>query len=267
VSDLHSRLEFAVRVAREAGDHTLRYFRRPDLEVESKADLSPVTRADREAETLLTERIRTAYPADGILGEELGETPSKNGCRWILDPIDGTRSFARGIPLFGTLVALEQDGKDVIGVIHLPACRETVYAAKGHGAWWQVEDASPEPARVSTVTTLSKATLLSTNPEGVDATGARNALRMLEGACLQLRTWGDCYGYALVATGRAEIMIDPRMAIWDAAALIPILEEAGGRFTDWSGNPIADGGNGIATNGIFHESVVLRFRNTTSASA
>ena len=263
MSDLHSRLEFAVRVAREAGDHTLRYFRRPDLLVESKADLSPVTRADREAESLLTERIRKAYPMDGILGEELGDTPSKNGYRWILDPIDGTRSFARGIPLFGTLVALEYEGKNVIGIIHLPACGETVYASKGEGAWWQVEDAPAVRARVSTVITLSKATLLSTNPEGLATPDARSALRTLEQNCMQLRTWGDCYGYALVATGRAEIMIDPKMAIWDAAALLPVLEEAGGRFTDWAGNATAEGGNGIATNGIFHETVVERFRNVT----
>ncbi len=267
MSDLLSRLEFAVRVAREAGDHTLRYFRRPDLEVESKADLSPVTRADREAETLLTERIRTAYPMDGILGEELGDTPSQNGYRWILDPIDGTRSFARGIPLFGTLVALEHEGKDVIGVIHLPACAETIYAATGHGAWWHVQDVPVRPARTSSVSTLSKATLLSTNPEGINDPEARSALRSLEQSCMQLRTWGDCYGYALVATGRAEIMIDPRMAIWDAAALIPILEEAGGRFTDWSGNATAEGSNGIATNGIFHDAVVNQFKNLTSASS
>lgn len=260
MSDLHSRLAFAVRIAREAGDHTLRYFRRPDLEVESKADLSPVTRADREAETLLTERIRNAYPMDGILGEELGETPSNNGFRWILDPIDGTRSFARGVPLFGTLVALENERTNVIGVMHLPACHETVYAAKGHGAWWQVGDTPSRAARVSSVNMLSEATLLSTSPEGFAKPDARNALRQLEDASLQLRTWGDCYGYALVATGRAEIMVDPKMAIWDAAALIPILEEAGGRFTDWMGNAVADGGNGIASNGFFHQTVVDAFR-------
>jgi len=265
LSDLASRLDFAVRIAREAGDHTLRYFRRPDLEVESKADLSPVTRADREAETLLTDRIRAAFPMDGILGEELGETPSKNGYRWILDPIDGTRSFARGIPLFGTLVAMEANGESVIGVIHLPACRETVYAAKGEGAWWQVESAAPIPARVSLVSALVNATLLSTAPEGFAKPNALNALRNLEVECTQLRTWGDCYGYALVATGRADIMVDPKMAIWDAAALIPILQEAGGRFTDWNGRTRADGGNGIATNGIFHDAVVERFRFTSAS--
>ena len=266
MSDLASRLDFAVKVAREAGDHTLRYFRRPDLEIESKADLSPVTRADREAETLLTERIRSAYPLDGVLGEELGESPSQNGYRWILDPIDGTRSFARGIPLFGTLVALEYQGENVLGVIHLPACRETIYAAKGQGAWWQVENAAPITARVSSVNALAKATLLSTAPEGFAKPDAVNALRKLESECLELRTWGDCYGYALIATGRADIMIDPRMAIWDAAALLPILQEAGGRFTDWKGREHADGGNGIATNGVFHDTVVERFRSTSASS-
>jgi histidinol-phosphatase len=260
VSDLHSRLEFAVRVAREAGDHTLRYFRLPDLEVESKADLSPVTRADREAETLLTERIRTAYPADGILGEELGETPSKNGCRWILDPIDGTRSFARGIPLFGTLVGMEMNHECLVGVIHMPACREIVYAAKGEGAWWQVENETPRPARVSTVRSLSGAHFICTSPEGFVKRGQEAAFRELLSRVGATRTWGDCYAYALVATGRAEFVVDPVMAAWDAAALIPILQEAGGAFTDWDGKARFDGGNGVGSNGWLHEEV-LRIMN------
>lgn len=256
MSELRSRLEFAVRVAREAGDHTLRYFRRPDLEVESKADLSPVTRADREAETLLTECIRDAYPMDGILGEELGEIPSRNGYRWILDPIDGTRSFARGIPLFGTLVGLEMNGESVIGVIHMPACRETVYAAKGEGAWWQVENEAPRTARVSSVRTLAEAHFLCTSPEGFVKYAQEPVFRQLLARAGSMRTWGDCYAYALVATGRAEFVVDPVMAAWDAAALIPILQEAGGAFTDWNGKVRFDGGNGIGSNGSLHDEVL-----------
>ena len=256
MSELRSRLEFAVRAAREAGDHTLRYFRRPDLEVESKADLSPVTRADRESETLLTERIRDAYPMDGILGEELGEIPSRNGYRWILDPIDGTRSFARGIPLFGTLVGLEMNGESVIGVIHMPACRETVYAAKGDGAWWQVENEALRTARVSSVRTLAEAHFLCTSPEGFVKSAQEPVFRQLLARSGATRTWGDCFAYALVATGRAEFVVDPVMAAWDAAALIPILQEAGGAFTDWNGKVRFDGGNGIGSNGSLHDEVL-----------
>jgi histidinol-phosphatase len=251
--DLASRLGFAVAVAREAGNIALGYFRNPDLVVEKKADLSPVTRADREAEALLVRRIRAAYPEDGILGEELGESPSQSGDRWILDPIDGTRSFARGVPLFGTLVALEHAGQIVIGVIHLPACGETVYAATGEGTWWRTNDDSPVRARVSGVDSLSHALCLCTSPEGLVKRGREGALRELGTRCASIRTWGDCYGYALVATGRADVMIDPAMAVWDAAALLPVLQEAGGVYTDWTGKVGVDGGNAVASNGLLHE--------------
>lgn len=256
MTELKSRLEFAVRTAREAGDHTLRYFRRPDLEVESKADQSPVTKADREAEALVTQRIQAAYPDDGILGEELGEIPSRNGYRWILDPIDGTRSFARGVPLFGTLIGMEVNGGITVGVIHMPACDETVYAAKGHGAWWQVRTEAPRPARVSHVRSLAEAHFMCTSPEGFAKRGLQSSLQELMMRSGSTRTWGDCYAYALVATGRAEFVVDPVMAPWDAAALVPILREAGGAFTDWGGEARFDGGNGVGSNGWLHDEIL-----------
>ena len=255
-SELDARLEFAVSAAKAAGDLVLRYFRNPELRVEAKADRSPVTEADRMAEALLVDRIRSVYPEDGVLGEELGESPSRSGYRWILDPIDGTRSFARGVPLFGTLVALEANGTSLLGVIHLPACRETVYAARGRGAWWQVESAMPVPARVSAVESIEDATFLCTSPEGLSRHGGTNVFLELQSRCRHTRTWGDCYGYALVATGRADIMIDPGLAIWDAAALLPVLQEAGGAFTDWKNQTRIDGGNGVATNGRLHQAVL-----------
>ena len=256
MSDLISRLDFARQIAREAGDLTLRYFKRPDLEIESKADLSPVTRADREAEALLTERIRAAYPMDGILGEELGAIPSHTGHRWILDPIDGTRSFARGVPLFGTLIGLEANGETVLGVIHMPACGETVYAARGEGAWWHLEGEAPRPARVSSVRSLADAHFICTSPEGFLKRSLEPVFQELMARAGSMRTWGDCYAYALVATGRAEFVVDPVMAAWDAAALIPILQEAGGAFTDWKGQVRQDGGNGVGSNGGLHEEVL-----------
>ena len=147
--DLKPRLESAVAFARQAGDFTLTHFQRDDLAVETKADASPVTVADRGAEQLLRSLIAAAFPTDGILGEELGEQPGTSGYRWILDPIDGTKSFIHGVPLFGTLVGIERGGRSVVGVIHIPALAETAYAAAGQGAWYVKGDAAPRRARVS----------------------------------------------------------------------------------------------------------------------
>ena len=254
--DLRQRMDFAVSVSSQAGEIALRWFRNPDLAVETKSDASPVTLADREIESYLVARIRDAFPEDGILGEEHGEAPSRSGSRWIIDPIDGTRSFARGVPLFGTMLALETDGAYLVGVIHMPACGETVYAAKGLGAWWRIEDRAVVPARVSGVRSLDEAHLLCTSPKGFAKHGAEAAFRELLSRAEATRTWGDCYAYALVATGRAEIVVDPAMAIWDAAALIPILQEAGGAYTDWQGRARPDSGNGVGTNGWLHEEVL-----------
>ena len=255
-TEIHRRLEVAVEAAREAGDLVLRRFRRPDLAVEWKSDASPVTIADREAEAHLRRSLEAAFPRDGILGEELGETTGTSGYRWILDPVDGTRSFVRGIPLFGTLVAVERDGRGVVGVIHLPACGETVYAATGEGAWWKVGEDEPRPARVSSVPTLDEALFLVTSPEGFARRGCQEAFERLRARCGSTRTWGDCYGYALVATGRAEVMVDPALRVWDAAALQPILEEAGGTFTGWSGEASIHAGDGFATNGQLYPAVL-----------
>ncbi len=247
--DLRDRLYFAHDAAQEAGRITLDHFSREDLAVERKEDDSPVTAADRAAENLLRERIAGHYPRDGILGEEFGEIRGRSGYRWILDPIDGTKSFIRGVPLYGTLVGLERDGDPVLGVIHLPALGETVFAARGHGAWWTRGNADPVPARVSLRRTLDEALFCATSVSAFERRGAREVFDRLQARSRLTRTWGDCYGYALVATGRAEVMIDPGMSVWDAAALLPVLEEAGGTFTDWKGNPTVHGGEGLATNG------------------
>ena len=258
--EIHRRLEVAVRTAREAGDLVLGRFRSPDLGVEWKPDASPVTLADREAEAHLRRRLEAAFPGDGILGEELGESPGTSGYRWILDPVDGTRSFTRGIPLFGTLVAVEREGRGVAGVIHLPACGETVYAARGEGAWWKVGEEDPRPARVSSVLTLEEALFLVTSPEGFSRRGSTAVFERIRARCRSTRTWGDCYGYALVATGRADVMMDPALALWDAAALQPVLEEAGGSFTGWNGEPSIHAGDGFATNGHLHPAILAMVR-------
>jgi histidinol-phosphatase len=253
---LASRLDFAVRAARAAGDITLEYFRRDDLAVELKADDSPVTAADRQAETELRRLITESFPSDGILGEEMPEREGKTGYRWILDPIDGTKSFIHGVPLYGTLIGLEHEGESVLGVIRIPALDECVYAANGQGAWYVRGDRPPEPARVSSCRSLKDALFVTSEVASFDITHRRQAYDRMQAAARLTRTWGDCYGYLLVATGRAEVMIDPIMCAWDAAPMLPILQEAGGTFTDWKGRRTIHAGEGAATNGLLFEEML-----------
>ena len=259
-AELASRLDVAVRAAREAGQLTLGFFQREDLAVERKADNSPVTEADRQAEQLLRRRIRDAFADDGILGEEFGEEAGTSGFRWILDPIDGTKSFICGVPLYGTLVGVERSGASVVGVIYIPGLDECVYAAKGGGAWYTRGASAPRPARVSRRDRLADAVFLTSQLDNYYPRGAHQAYLDLEKAAYITRMWGDCYGYLLVATGRADVMVDPIMNVWDAAALQPILEEAGGVYTDWSGRPTIHGGEGIGCNRLLLEQVLAIIR-------
>ncbi|HWF90256.1 MAG TPA: inositol monophosphatase family protein [Pyrinomonadaceae bacterium] len=241
-TELNDLLEFAVEIARGAGEITLQYFRKQP-ETSRKSDGSFVTIADRQAESYLRQRIKTHFPDDGILGEEEGETRGNSGRRWILDPIDGTFAFVHGVPLYGVLIAVEIESELRVGVVNMPALGEIVSAAKGLGCFL-----NGEPARVSTTAELKDALLLSTS--FVDAT------ELLQARAKVSRTWGDCYGYVLVATGRADVMVDPVMNLWDCAPLLPIMEEAGGTFTDWRGVRTANGGNSIATNGVLFDEVM-----------
>ena len=235
-------LEFAVDLAVRAGRSTLAHFQ-AGPEVELKSDASPVTLADRQAERILRDRIAEHFPADGIVGEEFGTTRPDAHRRWILDPIDGTRSFIRGVPLYGTLVAVEEAGEPVVGVIHLPALHETVFAASGEGCWW-----NGRRARVSAVASLEDAVVLTSDVWAMTTQGRAATWNRICETVRMTRTWGDCYGYALVATGRAEVMLDPLLSIWDAAAMKPIIQEAGGVVTDFTGRPRHDAGHLIATN-------------------
>ncbi|MBI4859844.1 MAG: histidinol-phosphatase [Candidatus Riflebacteria bacterium] len=256
-------LKLAITAARKAGSIVMQYFQTA-VAVETKSDSSPVTEADRNAEKELRGLIWTKFPDDAILGEEFGDTPGTSGRRWILDPIDGTWSFVRGVPLFGVLIGMEQDGEPVLGVVHIPALGEMVYAAKGLGAWWiqagRRRGAEPTPARVSPVTTLSDCLISFTSATGFDSIGSPGALERLRKAAKLDRGWGDCYGHVLVATGRAEVMLDPLMNIWDCAALMPIVQEAGGRFTDFKGAATIAGGSAISTNGLVHDEVLKLLR-------
>ncbi len=227
-----------------------------DLTFERKADDSPVTVADRQAEELLRRRIREAFPDDGILGEEFGEEAGSSGFRWILDPIDGTKSFICGVPLYGTLVGVERAGVSVVGVICVPALDECVYAASGGGAWYTRGNSPARPARVSQRDRLSDAVFLTSQLDNYYPRGAHQVYLELERVAYITRMWGDCYGYLLVATGRADVMVDPVMNVWDAAALQPVLEEAGGAYTDWSGRATIHGGEGIGCSRLLLEQVL-----------
>lgn len=252
--ELQNILEFAVESAQLAGRLTLGYFN-AGTPAELKADNTPVTMADRGAEELLRERIAAAFPTHGILGEEFGELPGHSPARWILDPIDGTQSFISGVPLYSVLVGLEWAGEMVVGVIHLPALDETVYAARGLGCWW-----NRRPARVSDVTDLARARLVVTSTKLMAAHGRAAAFERLRSACYTDRGWSDAYGYALLATGRTEVVLDPVMSIWDNAALLPIVTEAGGTFTDWTGQTTHRAGEALATNGHLYDAVLRELR-------
>ncbi len=235
-------LAAAESLARHIGGVALRHYRAM-LTVETKPDGSPVTIADREAETAARAWLAAHFPADGILGEELGEQAGTSGRRWIIDPIDGTKTFVRGVPLWGSLVALVEGERVLAGAAYFPAVDELVVAAPGAGCWW-----NGQRARVSDCASLSAATVLITDDRTFRPAARRDGWQALTAEASIARTWGDCYGYLLVATGRAEAMVDPIVNPWDAACFQPIIEEAGGVFTDLTGRPTAFGGSAIATN-------------------
>ncbi|HEX9423975.1 MAG TPA: inositol monophosphatase family protein [Pyrinomonadaceae bacterium] len=252
-----SLLDFAVRLAREAGEIANQYFK-GSFVTERKADESLVTNADRETEEYLRTAIEQAFPDDGILGEEAVERIGTSGRRWIIDPIDGTYSFVHGVPLYAVLVSLEINRESVLGVVNLPAINELVYAARELGCFW-----NGEPACVSTTTSLEEALLLCTDFGDCEQHGFGAAAGDLQRRVNARRTWGDAYGHVLVATGRADIMLDPVMNVWDCAALFPIVEEAGGRFTDWRGRNTIHGGNAISTNALLFDPVMALIREGT----
>ncbi len=239
-------MEAAAELARIAGDVALRHFR-ASITVEAKADGSPVTIADRDAEHAAREWIDAHFPGDGILGEELGIARPEAPRRWILDPIDGTKSFIRGVPLWGSLVAVvEREGDEsrvLAGAAYFPALGESLVAASGAGSWW-----NGARCFVSEVAKVEEATVLTTDEQFRHAPERLGAWNALAGRALLSRSWGDCYGYLLVATGRAEVMVDGILSPWDAAAFLPIIEEAGGVLTDWTGKRTPFGGDAIASN-------------------
>lgn len=248
LTETQDLLTFAIDCAYHAGRLTLQYFNTPP-QVEWKADMSPVTQADKESETLLRQYIETQYPTHSIVGEEFGESHGSSGFCWVLDPIDGTRSFARGFHIYGVQIALEHDGEPILGLVYFPVLDEMVAAGKDLGC-----RVNGRRCNVSKVSQMSEALIFAHNQDIIDR-------RCPEFAALQNQTylsrnWGDCYSFVSVATGRADIAVDPRMEPWDSGPMITILEEAGGRFTSWSGERTIWGPDALATNGVLHDEVL-----------
>ena len=249
-SEVRELLDFATSAAREAGALTLRYYG-GTVDYDAKGDGSPVTVADREAEQLIRKLVSVEYPDHGVLGEEFGESNPDARVRWILDPIDATRSFMRGVPLYGVLVGIEVEGAPAVGVAHFPPLQETVAAGVGLGCTW-----NGVRCGVSGVEQIEDAVILTTDVERILSRPEGSGWRRLQQRAAFSRTWGDCYGHALVATGRAEVMVDPIMNPWDAGPFLTIVTEAGGRFTTREGEATIHGGSGISTNGLLHEEVL-----------
>ncbi|HKJ01698.1 MAG TPA: inositol monophosphatase family protein [Longimicrobiales bacterium] len=252
--EIREFLDVAVELARSAGDHTLGYYGHL-VDYDAKGDGSPVTRADREAEQLIRKHLALRYPDHAVLGEEFGETNQGARVRWILDPIDATLSFMRGVPLYGVLIGVEVDEEPAVGVCHFPPLRETVAAGVGLGCTW-----NGKPCRVSPVDKLDDAVVLTTDLRTIETSARDPGWSDLVARARIARTWGDCYGHALVATGRAEVMVDPIMNVWDCAPFLPILTEAGGRFTSREGVATIHGGSAIASNGVLHDEVLRVLR-------
>lgn len=249
---LRELLNVCTDAAYMAGRRTLAYFN-TEVAVEHKADDTPVTRADREAEQVIRDRVARFFPGHGIVGEEQGETNGDPDYKWIIDPIDGTKSFIHGVPLYGVLIGVEVRGRASVGVIYCPGTDELVAAADGLGCTW-----NGRTARVSKVDRLADATLLSGSI--IRALARSDAYETLSRRVKLNRGWGDAYGYLLVATGRAEIMLDPVINPWDCAPMPPIFREAGGRFTTWAGEETIWGPDGCATNGALNEQVLAVLR-------
>ena len=244
---------FAMELADQASRISMDVFR-ADVEVSIKSDLTPVTQADTQIEAMIRERIADAFPQDRVLGEEGGGDPEPGGRLWIVDPIDGTANFARGIPIWATLIALQVDGELVLGVAEASALGERYDAVRGEGA-----RCDGEPIHVSTIADVPSSQLLYAGMKTWLSDPRWQGVLDTLGAAHRTRGLGDFWGHMLVARGSAEAMIEPKLSLWDYAALVPIVEEAGGRMTSLDGGPLVHGGSVLSTNGVIHDELVRRF--------
>jgi histidinol-phosphatase len=251
-------LTLALSLADRADSLTLSRFRAGDLVIETKPDLTPVTEADREVEQVLRERLAGERPDDAVVGEEYGASADGDSARrWIIDPIDGTKNYVRGIPVYATLIALEVEGTGSVGVVSAPALGRRWWASRGQGAYLDDGLAGGERSiHVSAISELGDAQLCFAGLEDWDAIGRLDALIELSRRCWRTRGMGDVWSYMLEAEGGMEIGLDAHVSLWDLAAPKVIVEEAGGRFTDLSGVARADGGSALASNGLVHDAAL-----------
>lgn len=254
--DLDTVHQSAIEIAKQGGAHTLKYFNK-SFEVERKSDDSPVTVADREVESMMREAITDQFPGHGIVGEEYSDVNTESPVQWILDPIDGTKSFIHGVPLYTTLIGVVVDGIPKVGIIYAPALDELCDAAEGKGA--RLNGVS---CGVRSCEDLADASFMSTDCYTSANFDYGQAFDALVDKTRLHRTWGDAYGHMLVATGRADLMFDPILNIWDAAPLLTILKEAGGVFCDTDGKETIESGNGLSCSRELLPEVLEIFRNS-----
>ena len=243
-------LALALELAEAADVIALGRFRATDLVVETKPDLTPVTEADRAIEEMLRDRLATARPEAAVIGEEFGKSGDASA-RWILDPIDGTKNFVRGVPVWATLIALERDGAMTVGVVSAPALGRRWWASQGGGAF-----ANGEPIRVSAITDLADAHLAYDSVTDFEALGLGEEFLALSRRCWRSRGFGDFWAHMFVAEGAVDVAVETEVFVWDFAAVQLVVEEAGGRATQLGGVPLADGGSIVTTNGVLHDRVV-----------
>jgi len=252
--DWRTRYNLAVEMARRAGDLARTYYE-STFEVEHKADSSPVTIADKNAEKLVRDAVTAAFPNDGFLGEEFGDQPGSSGFRWVIDPIDGTKSFIRHVPIWATLIGLEYRGEQIGGVAYIPVFGMTYRALRGDGAYL-----NDRRIRVSNIRTLADSSLCYSSMGWFTRAGREDVFHTLYKQTKRQRGHGDFYGFVLVAEGAADIMIEHGVNPWDVAATKAIVEEAGGMFTDWNGNPTIHTPDVLATNGVLHADILAILR-------
>ena len=259
-SELEAWLALAHAACDEADVIARSTFRR-DLQISTKPDRTLVTQADTAIERSIRSRIAAAHPDHGLVGEEYGVEAAGAATRWYIDPIDGTHNFVRGVPLFGTLLAVERDGELQAAVLSAPALRERWWARRGGGAWARgADDDEPRRIRVSRVAAIGDAQILYGSGHEIEASGRAPGFGALLGAAWRERGFGDFWGYALLAEGAAEAMVEVELSSWDAAAPTVLVEEAGGRVSDFDGRRAIDAGSFVASNGLLHDEVLARLR-------
>ena len=254
--DLARDLDLALSLAEVADAITVARFGALDLRVDHKPDLTPVTDADEAVESAVREVLARQRPGDAIFGEEQGGTPVFTGRQWVIDPIDGTKNFVRGVPVWASLIALLQDGVPTVGVISAPALNRRWWAAQGLGAYASVAGSAPRRLSVSGVADLSSASLSFSSLSGWADRGLREKFVALTDAVWRVRAYGDFYSYCLVAEGAVDVAAEPEVELWDLAPLDVLVREAGGRFTSLAGDPGPHSGSAVASNGLLHSAVL-----------